>query len=74
MSFAFSVIGAFSSLEIGQPALAFSTASSNAALFAFGILTVVSRCDEVTENPASPFSRLTIAVVSMLRDAGMNVL
>jgi len=42
-SVAFRVIFAFSSLEIGQPALAFSTASSNAVLFAFGILTVVSR-------------------------------
>src|SRR5207249_9766535 len=51
---------------IGQPLFAVSTAFSNAALSAFGIFTVVSRCDEVTAKPSPTLSRLTVAFVSML--------
>src|SRR5438270_4231093 len=59
------VILALSSLEIGQPSLAFLAACSNLALSAPGILTRTCRWDEVTANPDSSFSKVTVAVVSM---------
>src|ERR1043166_6539928 len=59
------VILALSSLEIGQPSLAFLAASSNLALSAPGIFTFTCRWDEVTAKPESSFSSVTVAVVSM---------
>src|SRR4029077_8179927 len=59
------VILALSSLEIGQPSLAFLAACSNLVLSAPGILTFTCRWDEVTAKPDSSFSRVTVAVVSM---------
>src|SRR5262249_25242645 len=59
------VILALSSLEMGQPSLAFLAASSNLALSAPGILTFTCRWDEVTAKPESSFSRVTVAVVSI---------
>src|SRR6202020_2252197 len=64
------VIFALSSLEIGQPSLAFLAASSNLALSAPGILTLTCRWDEVTAKPDSSFSRVTVAVVSI--DCAVN--
>src|SRR6267154_6683563 len=64
------VIFALSSLEMGQPSLAFLAASSNLALSAPGMLTFTCRWDEVTAKPEPTFSSVTVAVVSM--DCAVN--
>src|SRR5262245_3067937 len=65
-SVAFIVIVALSTRDTGQPALALLAAVSNFALSAPGIFAFTSRCIAVMVNPASVFSRFTVAVVLIL--------
>src|SRR3984893_12199551 len=67
------VISAFSSREMGQPALAFSAAFSNAVLSTPGIRAETSRWTFVIVKPASSFSSVTAAAVSRL-SGGMPAL
>jgi hypothetical protein len=62
-SFASSVISVLlaKSFEIGQPALAFVAALSNASLVALGTLAVVVSAIFVTEKPSPTFARVTAA-------------
>lgn len=62
-SFASMLISAFSSREMGQPALASLAAVSNLAWSAPGILAVTFRWTRVTVQPRSSFSRVTSAPV-----------
>jgi len=64
-SWASSVILVFSRREIGQPVFALLAAVSNAALSAPGIFATSLSWTSVTVKPASSFSNVTVAVVSI---------
>ena len=64
-SFASSVMFALSRREMGQPALAPFAMAVNFAGSMPGIFAVRSRCDSVTVNPASVFSKVMVAVAWM---------
>src|SRR5215217_1300208 len=63
-NFACMVMVVLSKREIGQPAFAPSVALSQAAWSAFGTLPLTSSKIFVTVQPASSFSKVTVAVVS----------
>src|SRR2546428_1726816 len=64
-SLAVIVICVFRSLEMGQPVFAAFAAFSNVDLSAFGTFAPTSRWINVTANPASVFSKFTVAFVSI---------
>ena len=66
ISFASMVILAFRTRETGHPFLAFCVAWSNFAWSPPGIFTLTSRCTAVMVKPASVFSSVSAAFVSML--------